>query len=141
MKKSQAKPIGKARRRAVENMPSKSVRLNQETQGTVAGEGHRTMVKLPEGSEIVLVGPVAGHPEMVEVRWDGQSVWLFAIDFEARTNFESTTSDDTPPLARATSVGAGTPEPNNAKSPNNARPKTAGTPRVRRFNAAGKELF
>ena len=101
MKKSQAKPIGKARRRAVENMPSKSVRLNQETQGTVAGEGHRTMVKLPEGSEIVLVGPVAGHPEMVEVRWDGQSVWLFAIDFEARTKFESPTSEDTPPLARA----------------------------------------
>ena len=55
MKKSQAKPNGKARRRAVENMPTKSVRLNQETQGTVAGEGHRTMVKLPEGSEIALV--------------------------------------------------------------------------------------
>ena len=141
MKKSQAKPIGKARRRAVENMPSKSVRLNQETQGTVAGEGHRTMVKLPEGCEIALVGPVAGHPEMVEVRWDGQSVWLFAIDFEARTNFESTTSDDTPPLARATSVGAGTLEPNNTQAPTNTRRKTAGTPRVRRFNAAGRELF
>lgn len=135
MKKSQVKPTGKAERRAVENMPTKSVRLNQETQGTVAGEDHRTMVQLPEGSEIVLVGPVAAHPEMVEVRWDGQSVWLFAIDFEART-----TSDDAPPLARATSVGAGTPEPNNAKAPTNTRRKTAGNPRVRRFNAAGREL-
>ena len=93
---------------AVENMPTKSVRLNQETQGTMAGEGHRTMVKLPEGTEIALVGPAAGHPEMVEVRWDGQSVWLFAIDFEARTKFESPSGDEIPPLARATSVGAGT---------------------------------
>ena len=141
MKKSQAKPMGKARRRAVENMPTKSVRLNQETQGTVAGEGHRTMVKLPEGSEIALVGPVAGHPEMVEVRWDGQSVWLFAIDFEARTNFESPTSAEIPPLAKATSVGAGTPESNKAKAPTNTRHKTSLNPRVRRFNAAGRELL
>ena len=122
-------------------MPTKSVRLNQETQGTVAGEGHRTMVKLPEGTEIALVGPVAGHPEMVEVRWDGQSVWLFAIDFEARTKFESLGSDEIPPLARATSVGAGTPEPNKAKVQANTRHKTAPTPRVRRFNAAGRELL
>jgi hypothetical protein len=141
MKKWQAKPMGKALRCAVENMPTKSVRLNQETQGTVAGEGHRTMVKLPEGSEIALVGPVAGHPEMVEVRWDGESVWLFAIDFEARTKFESPTSDDIPPLARATSVGAGTPESNNAKAPTNTRHKTSLNPRVRRFNAAGRELL
>lgn len=140
MRKVQAKPIGKARRRAVENMPTKNVRLNQETQGTVAGEGHRTMVKLPEGSEITLVGSVAEHPEMVEVRWDGQSVWLFAIDFKARTKFESPSSDDAPPLARATSVGAGTPEPGKAEAPTNTRRKTSGTPRVRRFNAAGREL-
>jgi len=138
MKKLAAKQMGKARRRAIENMPTKNVRLNQETQGTVAGEGHRMMIKLPEGSEIALVGPVAGHPEMVEVRWDGQSVWLFAIDFEARTNFESPTIDDTPPLARATSVGAGTAEPNQA--PTNTRHKTSLNPRVRRFNAAGREL-
>ena len=125
---------------AVENMPTRSVRLNQETQGTVAGEGHRTMVKLPEGTEIALVGPVAGHPEMVEVRWDGQSVWLFAIDFEARTNFESPTSAEIPPLAKATSVGAGTAEPNKAQAPTNTRHKTSLNPRVRRFNAAGREL-
>ena len=99
------------------------------------------MVKLPAGSEIALVGPAAGHPEMVEVRWDGQSVWLFAIDFEARTKFEAPNSDDTPPLARATSVGVGAPEPNNAKAPTNTRRKTSLNPRVRRFNAAGRELF
>ena len=52
-------------------MPTKNVRLNQETQGTVAGEGHRRMVMLPEGCEIALVGQVAGHPEMVEVSWNG----------------------------------------------------------------------
>ena len=121
-------------------LPTKSIRLNQEAPGTVAGEGHRKMVVLPEGSEIALVGPVAGHPEMVEVRWDGQSVWLFAIDFEERTNFESPASDDTPPLARATSVGAGTPEPIKARVPTNTRRKNSGTPRVRRFNAAGREL-
>ena len=141
MKKSQAKPMGKARRCAVENVPTKSVRLNQETQGTVAGEGHRTMVKLPEGSEIALVGPAAEHPEMVEVSWKGQSVWLFAIDFEERTKFESPTSDGTPPLARATSVGAGTPESNDAKAPTNTRQKTSLNPRVRRFNTAGRELL
>ena len=121
-------------------MPTKSIRLNQETQGTVAGEGHRRMVVLPEGCEISLIGQVAGHPEMVKVRWGSQTVWLFAIDFEARTKFEAPSSDDLPPLARATSVGAGTPEPE-AMMPINTQHKTALTPRVRRFNAAGRELF
>ena len=116
-------------------MPTKSIRLNQETQGTVAGEGHRRMVVLPEGCEIALIGQVAGHPEMVKVRWDRQTVWLFAIDFEARTKFELPSNDEIPPLARATSVGAGTPEPNKAQVP------TALPPRVRRFNAAGRELL
>ena len=106
-------------------MPTKSIRLNQETQGTVAGGGHRRMVVLPEGCEIALIGQVAGHPEMVKVRWDGQTVWLFVVDFEARTNFECPRSDETPPLARATSVDADTPEPNKAKVPTNTRRKTA----------------
>ena len=66
------------------------------------------MVVLPEGSEIAFVGQVAGNPEMVEVRWHGESVWLFAIDFEERAKFESPSSD-IPPLARAISVGAGRP--------------------------------
>src|SRR5260221_5300625 len=96
-------------------MPTNSMRLNQDTPGTVAGEGHRRMVLLPEGCEIAFLGHVAGHPEMVEVRWDGESVWLFAIDFEARAKFESPSSDDVPPLARATSVGAGAPKPDKAK--------------------------
>ena len=116
-------------------MPTKSIRLNQKTQGTAVGEGHRRMVVLPEGCEITLVGQVAGHPEMVEVRWDGQSVWLFAVDFEARTKFEAAGSEDRPPLARATSAGAGASEPNKAQVP------TTLPPRVRRFNAAGRELF
>jgi len=116
------------------------MRLNRETQGTIAGEGQRRMVVLPEGCEISFVGQVAGHPEMVEVLWDGKSVWLFAIDFEARAKFESTTSE-LPPLARATSVGAGTAKLNKAKVQTTTRRKTALTPRVRRFNAAGRELF
>ena len=122
------------------NIPTNSMRLNRETQGTIAGESHRRMVVLPEGCEIAFVGQVAGHPEMVEVRWDGESVWLFAIDFEARAKFESPTSD-LPPLARATSDRAGTPKPNKAKVQTNTRRNTALTPRVRRFNAAGRELF
>ena len=73
------------------------MRLNQETQGTVAEKGHRRTVILPEGCEIALLGHVAGHPEMVKVRWEGQTVWLFAIDFEARTKFESPISDETHP--------------------------------------------
>ena len=111
------------------------MRLNQEAQGTVAGEGHRTMVLLPEGCEIALVGEIAGHPEMVEVIWDGQSVWLFTIDFEART------SDDTLPLAGTTSVVGGSPKPSKANVRTNTRRKSALTPRIRRFNAAGRELF
>ena len=66
-------------------MAIQSLRLNHETQGTVAEEGHRTIIKLPEGSEIAFVGQVAEHPELVEVSWKGQSVWIFAIDFETRT--------------------------------------------------------
>ena len=124
-------------------MPTKGIRLNQEIQGTVAGEGHRRMVILPEGCEIALIGKVAGHPEMVKVRWDGQTAWLFAVDFEARTNFESPSSDETPLLARATSVGGDTPEPNRKRVQTNTRRKIdlTLTPRVRRFNAAGRELF
>ena len=78
---------------------------------------------------------------MVKVRWEEQTVWLFAVDFEARTNFESPSGDETPLLARATSVGAETPEPNKAIVPTNTRRKTALTPKVRRFNAAGREVF
>lgn len=116
-------------------MATKSLHLNQETSGTVVAEGHRTFVKLPEGSEIALLGPVAEHPEMVEVSWKGQSVWIFAIDFEARTKEQA--------LTKAASAGAGGPEPDNkarteapAKSAHNPTP----SPRVRRFNSAGREL-
>ena len=116
-------------------MATKSLRLNQETSGTVVAEGRRTFVKLLEGSKIALIGPVAEHPEMVEVSWKGQSVWIFAIDFEARTKEET--------LTKAASVGASGPEPD-IKARTEAPAKTAQnrtpTPRVRRFNSAGREL-
>jgi hypothetical protein len=89
------------------------------------------MIKLPEGSEIALVGPVAGHPEMVEVRWDVQSIWLFAIDFEARTEDEASDEASEAASELSTSIVAKTP----------ATTRPAGVPRVRRFNAAGRELF
>ena len=92
-------------------MLNKSIRLNQETQGTVAEEGHRRILKLPQGCEIALIGPVDGHTDMVEVNWDRQVIWIFAIDFEERT------------------------------APAVTEQKTLPTPRVRRFNAAGRELF
>ena len=126
----------------VENMATKSLRLNQQTQGTVAGESHRKIVLLPEGSKIALVGQVAEHPEMVEVSCNRQSVWIFAIDFEARTK------DNARPSTRATSVGADRTESEagiklntltEPKMPANTQP--ARTPRVRRFNSAGRELF
>jgi hypothetical protein len=101
----------------------------------VVADGHRTFVHLPEGSEIELTGPVADHPEMVEVSWNGQSVWIFAIDFDARTKEET--------LTKAASVGADGPEPD-IKARTEAPAKTAQnstpTPRVRRFNSAGREL-
>ena len=116
-------------------MGAKSFRLNQETSGTVVAEGHRTFVHLPEGSEIEFTGPVAEHPEMVEVSWNGQSVWMFAIDFEARTNQET--------LTKAASVGADGPEPYikaRTETPAETAQNSAPTPRVRRFNSAGREL-
>ena len=116
-------------------MATKSLRLNQETPGTVAGEGHRGMVVLPEGCEIALVGQVAEYPEMVEVSWNGQAVWIFAIDFEARTK------DDARPSTRATSVGGGTESEAHIKLKIPANTQPAGTPRARRFNSAGRELF
>jgi hypothetical protein len=123
-----------------------SLRLRQETQGTVAEEGHRRIVKLPEGSEIAFVRSVAEHPEMVEVSWQGQSVWIFAVDFEARTK------EDARPLTKAMSVGSNGPEPGTetdikahaptgARTPVNTEQKTAGAPTVRRFNSSGRELF
>src|SRR5712691_11232769 len=86
---------------------NKSLRLNQETQGTVVGESHRIMISLPEGSMIVLVGQVAKHPDMVEVIWQGQSVWVFAADFEARTK----DVDITRPSTKSASVDGNAAEP------------------------------
>ena len=117
-------------------MATESLRLNQETQGTVAAEGHRRIIKLPEGSEIALVGQVAEHPELVEVSWKGQSVWIFAIDFEARTKEKT--------LTRAASIGASGPESHikaRTEAPASTVQNTLRTPRVRRFNSAGRELF
>ena len=123
-------------------MATKTLLLNQETQGTMAEEGRRTIIKLPEGSEITLVGQVVDHPEMVEVTWKGQSVWIFAIDFAARTK------DDACPSARAMSVGAGAPKSEAdiivnvpTKTPASTDHRTVRTTRVRRFNSAGRELF
>jgi hypothetical protein len=108
----------------------------------MAGEGRRTIIKLPEGSEIVLVGLVVEHPELVEVTWKGQSVWIFAVDFEARTE------DHARPSTRAMSVGAGAPKPEAdvnvnvpTANPASAERRTVRSPRVRRFNSAGRELF
>ncbi len=108
-------------------MATKSLRISQETQGTVAREGQRIIVMLPEGSEIVLVGQVAEHPEMVEVNWNGQAVWVFAIDFEERTKDEASKAD----IKLSTSKEAKMPATN----------QLASTPKVRRFNSAGRELF
>jgi hypothetical protein len=110
----------------------KSFRLNQETHGTVAGECHRIMIAIPEGSEILLVGQVAEQPESVEVLWNGQSVWLFASDFRARAIEDATIV----PLTRAVSVGG-----DERKVGIPADVKNPGTPKIRRFNAAGRELF
>ena len=115
----------------LESMANKGLRLSQETQGTVAEGGHRTIVMLHEGSEIALVGQVAEHPEMVEVSWNGQSVWVFAIDFEERTKDE--VSDEASKAASELSTSI------EVKMPATTQP--AGTPRVRRFNSAGRELF
>jgi hypothetical protein len=123
-------------------MATKTLLLHQETQGTMTEEGRRTIIKLPEGSEITLVGQVVEHPELVEVTWKGQSVWIFAIDFEARTK------DDARPSARAMSVGADAPQPEadinlnaSTETPASAEHRTVRTLRVRRFNSAGRELF
>jgi hypothetical protein len=89
------------------------------------------MVVLPEGCEIALVGQVAEYPEMVEVSWNGQSVWVFAIDFEERT--KDGASDE----ASKAAITMGTLT--EAKMPANTQP--ARTPKVRRFNSAGRELF
>jgi hypothetical protein len=110
--------------------------------GNHVWRGRRTIIKLPEGSEITLVGQVVDHPEMVEVTWKGQSVWIFAIDFAARTE------DVARPKTRAISVGAGAPKweadiivnvP--TKTPAGTEHRTFRTTRVRRFNSAGRELF
>jgi hypothetical protein len=115
-------------------MMNKSFRLNQETQGTVAGRSHRIKVAIPEGSEIALVGPVAEQPESVEVLWKGQSVWLFATDFKMRTNGDKIAI--AVPLTKAASVGGGAVAPPVAR--NRCNPPA---PKIRRFNAAGRELF
>lgn len=124
--------------------------LNQATQGTIAGPSHRTIISLPEGSEIVPIRQVPQHPEMIEVLWEGQSVWLFAIDFDARTKDGSIPQ----PLARAALFGDGTPSAEastdtEVNSPVNLEAEsfvsnketTRATPKVRRFNASGRELL
>src|SRR5271170_4476870 len=109
-----------------------SFHLNQEMRGTVVGPSHRIMVAIPEGSEIALVGQVAGQPELVEVLWEEQSVWLFASDFRARAIDQATPVE----LTRAASVGSDVRQVGVCTDVTNP-----GTPKIRRFNAAGRELF
>jgi hypothetical protein len=110
---------------------NKGFRLNRETGGSIAGPTHRIMVMLPEGSKVDLVGPVAGNADHVEVVWNGQSVWLFASDFEARATAASVDGE-----ASSTEVPT---EAQRAKKRPTAV-KSSG-PKIRRFNAAGRELF
>ncbi len=110
----------------------KNYRLNKETQGTVAGVSQRTIVGIPACDAIMLVGPVVEKPELVEVLWEGQSVWLFATDFNARAIEDGTVL----PLTSAASVDDDMPEVGM-----NAEVNNSSTPKIRRFNAAGRELF
>jgi len=123
--------------------------LNQVTQGTIAGPSHRTIISLPEGSEIVPIRQVPEHPEMVEVLWERQSVWLFAIDVDARTG-----GGIPQPLTRTVSAGGGAPsaedhtatDVNNPVNPKaetfvNNKETAPSPPRVRRFSASGRELL
>jgi len=129
-------------------MWNETFHLNQITQGTIAGPSHRTIISLPEGSEIVPIRQVPEHPEMIEVLWERKSVWLFAIDFEARTQ----DGDIRQPLTSAAMVGDDMPpvETNADTEVNNTvnleaevskKETPPSTPKVRRFNASGRELF
>ncbi|MEO8050075.1 MAG: hypothetical protein ABI833_06625 [Acidobacteriota bacterium] len=111
--------------------------LNQETMGTVAGRNHRIVFMIPKGGNIEMVGPVLEIPDQVEVLWNGQSVWLFACDLEARGIPSQ--------LAKAASVGGETSRSEVhsegcylLEQPIRVKPIFQ---KIRRFNAAGRETF
>ena len=104
----------------------KTLRLTRGVCGTIAGNPHRVIVTVPKGSVLSLVGPVEGKPDEVEVLWAGKSVWLFGSDLDARTTNDLPAQDPGASIADGDKV-------QETKKPD--------PPKVRRFNAAGRELF
>ena len=111
----------------------KTYGVNQEIQATVAGVEHRTLVTIPQGSIISMIGPVGEGPEL-EVLWDGQTVRMFACDLTARTTAITAKN----PTATAASGGNTNPTP--PKSEGNAATARDAPVKVRRLTASGREL-
>jgi hypothetical protein len=100
-------------------------RIREQLRGTVQGEFHRVIDTIPAGSLVALIGPVVNGSNQVEVLWEGRSFWLFEVDF--RDQVTQLTEEASAPAAKLPSH----PQQEDSQS----------TVRVRRFNAAGRELF
>ena len=105
--------------------------LSYETSCTGAGTEHRTIVMIPAGSTISLIAPVQNESEFVEVAWNGQRLRMFAYDFAERAEPESPEESNT----MAAPAGADSDKDEKSVSVTND-----GFVKVRRFNAAGREL-
>ena len=65
-------------------MQDQSYVLCRETLGIFSGQGKPSMVTLPSGSIITIIGPASQETGLVEARWNEQVVRVFAVDVEER---------------------------------------------------------
>ncbi len=132
----------------------KTYRLGKEMRGTVSLGTRRVIKTLPASTLLELVGPVEGNASEVEVLWEGQSIRVFEQDFSDRAIEVCDDSDMSDESSKAQS-GVGEPPSGTTRapaqpsfqpvggppSPGGLKPANPAHPKIRRFNAAGRELF
>ena len=58
-------------------------RLTKQTSAITTGSRNRTLVSLPAGSSIAVLGPSRTDDRFTEVIWKGQRLRIFAVDLKA----------------------------------------------------------
>ena len=107
--------------------------LSQDTRCTTVQAGRTTLVTVPKGSLLSVLGPARDEPQFIEIRWQKQTIRMFAVDFSERVlaSAEGVAAASSPPLPKPRMEEPAAPE---------SRVQAQAPVKVRRFNAAGREL-
>lgn len=111
--------------------------LSQETRCTTVDSGRTTVVIVPKGSLLSVIGPAPDAPHFVEIRWQDRTVRMFSADFSERASAASPASGDITPAS--STLPPAPPLKLPAIRDSQGRDSQVQV-KVRRFNAAGREL-